>query len=210
MTLFKAFAAGTISLGLAGVAVAGGKPTQHQPHVATGHKLDHHGQQMKINPKFEYFYIKHYPQPHINCGTCFGYYKTQWKSWGEACGQPEEVIITDPGAPVSGSKEAAPAPKPATEPTPAPTPTPMPSVNPMPAPTPTPTPTPTPAPIDPKKTGEGKSTALPVVPPLMTITVPVAPAPVVAAPVVTATPVSLSRTVPAIPLVPVLPDVNVR
>ncbi|QEL17223.1 hypothetical protein [Limnoglobus roseus] len=53
------------------------------------------GKGLKIYPKSEAHYIKQFSGPTISpCGPCFGYNRTQWRSWGEACNEPQPV---DPG-----------------------------------------------------------------------------------------------------------------
>jgi hypothetical protein len=54
---------------------------------------------LKIYPLFERRYITQFPCPTVAPGTCFGYRKTQWTRWDEACpnwdgGHP--VIISHP------------------------------------------------------------------------------------------------------------------
>lgn len=48
----------------------------------------------KTYPLAESRYIKQFAGPSISCGACFGYYHTQWRTWGEACNEPQPV---DPG-----------------------------------------------------------------------------------------------------------------
>ncbi|CAN5368850.1 hypothetical protein BH11PLA2_BH11PLA2_23780 [soil metagenome] len=217
MILARTLVAGAVALGLANAAFAADidiHSTKHQPEVATGNKLNHHNQQVKTYPKFESLYIKKYPQPSINCGACFGYYKNNWRSWDEACGTPGEIIITNtpittlpaatpPVDPKTGAVtpkvDAVPMPKvpdpmPLPNPAPAPVPAPVPNAVPVPAPVPAPVP---PAPVpEPKKSGEGKSAEAPQK-------------------LVPATPVSMSLPhsqleLPSIPLIPTLPVVNIK
>jgi hypothetical protein len=137
----------------------------------------------RIYPKFENRYIKSFPKPHINCGACFGYYPTQWRSWAEACGQPE---VEYSAAPQQEVKPVAPPKAPEVAPQPK-------------VPVPLPVPLPDPKPADPKKPDEpGKTTLLPV--PAMTVSISV-PEPARQAP---------PPQVPIIPLIPTLPNVNVK
>lgn len=52
---------------------------------------DHKQPKYPIYPKSESLYIKRFTMPQVNCGACFGYYPTTWRSWAEACNQPEVV-----------------------------------------------------------------------------------------------------------------------
>lgn len=64
---------------------------------------------LKLYPKSEARYIKQFAGPTISpCGPCFGYYRTQWRSWGEACNEPQPV---DPGP-----QKYVPPPEPVPEP----------------------------------------------------------------------------------------------
>jgi hypothetical protein len=146
----------------------------------------------RIYPKFERRYINSFPKPHINCGACFGYYPTQWRSWAEACGQQE---VEYSAAPQPDVKSAEPKPK-------APEVAPQPKV-PAPLPVPLPDPKPVdPKPVDPKKPDEpGKTSLLPV--PATTVSISIPEPPV-------AKPAPPAPQTPIIPLIPTLPNVNVK
>jgi hypothetical protein len=188
MRYFRLLAAGAFAA-LAGTAVANDK-----------------GAAGRSYPTFEKQYIKRYTHPQINCGACFGYYPTQWKSFNEACGQPDLVYGA---APAEVKKpETAPTPK-VPDATPPKTPDPVPTT-PMTPTTPPKTSNPVPVPvdpkpidpkpIDPKKPGDsGKSSQVPAPLPAKTvsITVPVPPVPV-------------SGGIAPIPLIPEVPAVNVK
>lgn len=62
----------------------------------------------KIYPVLENRYIKQFTGPTISpCGPCFGFHKTQWRSWADACGEPHEAA---PTRVTSATPEEAPAP----------------------------------------------------------------------------------------------------
>ena len=62
----------------------------------------------KIYPVLENRYIKQFSGPTISpCGPCFGFHKTQWRSWADACGEPHEAA---PTRVTSSTTEEAPAP----------------------------------------------------------------------------------------------------
>ena len=62
----------------------------------------------RIYPVLENRYIKQFTGPTISqCGPCFGFHKTQWRSWADACGEPQEAT---PTRMVSVAPEEAPAP----------------------------------------------------------------------------------------------------
>lgn len=62
----------------------------------------------RIYPVFENRYIKQFTAPTISpCGPCFGFHKTQWRSWADACGEPQEAA---PTRVTSAAPEEAPAP----------------------------------------------------------------------------------------------------
>ncbi len=62
----------------------------------------------KIYPVLENRYIKQFSGPTISpCGPCFGFHKTQWRSWADACGEPHEAA---PTRVTSSTPEEAPAP----------------------------------------------------------------------------------------------------
>lgn len=49
----------------------------------------------KIYPVLENRYIKQFSGPTISpCGPCFGFHKTQWRSWADACNEPQEAAPT--------------------------------------------------------------------------------------------------------------------
>ncbi len=165
---------------------------------------DHREPQSPIYPKAESLYIKRFTTPQVHCGTCFGYYKTAWRSWSEACNEPEIQYSnsTPEGKP---ALEKAPDPKlsnPDVKPT-------IPDVKPLDPKPIDPKPAdlkpmlprvPDPVPLpDPKGTGPGKSSFLPVPVPAtpVSISVPVPEAPP-------------APPVPTIPLIPTLPQVNVK
>jgi len=155
---------------------------------------DHRQPKYPVYPKAESLYLKRFTQPQINCGACFGYYKTQWRSWSEACGEPE-TVYTSPSA--AKPVEKVPEPKSADPKVADPKPT-DPDVKPidpkpaeMPKVVPMPVPLPDVKPVDPKPPESGRSSMLPV----------------------PAMPVSITMPPPAammIPLIPTVPAVNVR
>jgi hypothetical protein len=73
-------------------------------------------------PLSDRHYIKQFAAPTIGCGSCFGYHATQWRSWAEACHEPQ---IVEPGPqrveapvepvpavpPIEKPREKPPAPK---------------------------------------------------------------------------------------------------
>jgi len=62
----------------------------------------------KIYPVLENRYIKQFTGPTISpCGLCFGFHKTQWRSWADACGEPHEAA---PTRATSAAPEEAPLP----------------------------------------------------------------------------------------------------
>jgi hypothetical protein len=72
------------------------------------------------NPVFDSRYIKKYCGPTVNCESCFGFYRTQWRSWAEACNEPEPEtpgpVVYPPAAPAAEvpaeeAKPKAPEPK---------------------------------------------------------------------------------------------------
>jgi hypothetical protein len=210
MTIRNLVAAGAIVLG-AGLASAGNHDiTKQPPQTPNGHRVGHHGTYKPVEPRFEHFYIKRYPQPQINCGACFGYYKPQWKSWAEACNEPVDVVTVPVTA--ADAKPTTPemAPKPAT---PEVTPKPMVPVDPKPV---------DPKPADIKPAVPEIKPAVPEIKPAVPEIRPADPKPSVPAPgkstmaPVNALPVSITIPVPAaveapsIPLIPPLPEVNVK
>lgn len=172
-----------------------------------------------VYPKYETGYFKRFIEPKVNCGSCMGFYQTQWTSWNEACGLPEMVYETPKQGEVKPVDPQVPDPKPMDPQVPDPKP-----IDPKPpevAPTPTPLPTPMPTPLPPK--------------PVDPLPVPIEPKPIdpkppqgAAAPrLIPATPVSIQvpdalyqpppipmpqsmPTPPPIPLVPTLPTVNIK
>jgi hypothetical protein len=65
----------------------------------------------KSYPIFEHKFIKGIPGPTVSCngGSCFGYHHTQWRSWAEACNEPQSVIV-DAGSPATTMPPATPMP----------------------------------------------------------------------------------------------------
>ena len=89
-----------------------------------------------IYPRCEYRYIKQFCSPTIAPGSCFGYFRTNWTPWQEAC---PNWCDHDESMPIySNSPMLVPAPgmqhgMQSVPPTPVPVPTPTPPVNPMPS-----------------------------------------------------------------------------
>jgi hypothetical protein len=122
----RSLALGTCGAALLGsAAFAGDKPVRTWfAGVLPGEKAP---KAAKPYPLSEHKYIKQYPGPTIACGSCFGYFPTQWRSWSEACNEPQ-VVDAGPHrieAPVESSKpmptpekprEQPPVPKPAEKP----------------------------------------------------------------------------------------------
>lgn len=164
----------------------------------------HSSQAPKTYPRFESLYVKRITTPQINCGACYGYYPTQWKSWNEGCGQPDVVYGTQvQETKPEGKPETKPEAKPQDPKTPDPKPIDPKPVEPKkpevaPPPVtkdPVPLPVPDPKPVEPKKPGEsGKSSQAPAPLAAMTvsISIPQVPEP------------------PSIPLVPTMPTVKVK
>lgn len=175
---------------------------------------DHKQPKYPIYPKSESLYIKRFTMPQVNCGACFGYYPTNWRSWAEACNQPDIVYEsakpadskpTEPKTTDPKSAEPKPMqpnvtdPKPIEPKKPDPLdPKPIEPKKPDPL-EPKPVPVPEPKPIEPKKPGDGgKSSQAPVNARTVSIVIPLPdPAP--------QTPAQ-----PMIPLVPTGPTSNLQ
>lgn len=62
----------------------------------------------KLYPVLDNRYFKQFSGPTISpCGPCYGFHKTQWRSWADACGEAQEAA---PTRVTSSPPEEAPAP----------------------------------------------------------------------------------------------------
>ena len=80
----------------------------------------------KPYPILEHKYIKLFAGPTVACGSCYGYFPTQWRAWNEACNEPQvveagpvrietppEPVPQPPAVPIpEKTRETPPAPKP--------------------------------------------------------------------------------------------------
>lgn len=188
----RTLAVGTLALSwFAPGLVAGDKPLRHLfGPVAPAPKP------AKPYPMAENRYIKQFAGPTLSCGACFGYYPTQWRPWGEACGEPqviESVLPTDkPMAPAAPALE-----KPREQP-PAPMPS-VPKLNVPEKPAPEKPAPEKPAPVSPTDPGKTSVSPLPVIPSPLPATPPQLALPTI--PTATAIPELPVESAPAIPTI---------